>query len=122
MGCFGKKNFRQILKEVRVPALLGYRNNAKSRISKIDKQYFNLISLEFRKLIWCKNDPFCLKEEFLSFNWEIWKNLKKRNFWSKMAFFSQKSNFTFLLKTECFNLESKDLKTKLNSEAPDKIC
>ena len=47
------------LVEVRVPAFLGYRYNAKSRISKIDKQYFNLISMEFRKLFWCKNNPFC---------------------------------------------------------------
>ena len=36
--------------------------------TKIDKQYFDLISMEFRKLIWCKNNPFCLKDEFHSFN------------------------------------------------------
>ena len=62
---------------VRVPALLGYRNNAKSRISKIHKHYFNLISMEFRKLIWCKNNSFRLKDEFLSFNGEFEKFYKK---------------------------------------------
>ena len=60
-----------MIAEVRAPDFLGYRNNAKSRISKIDKQYFNLISMDFRKLLWCKNNPFCLKDEFLSFTWEI---------------------------------------------------
>ena len=65
MGCFGTKNFCQMsycskktLVEVREPALLGYRNNAKSRVSKIDKQYFNLISMEFRKLFGAKTIHF----------------------------------------------------------------
>ena len=78
MGCFGAKNICQVsyclkesLAEVREPAFLRYRKNAKSRISKIDKQYFKLISMEFHKLFWCKNNPFCLKDEFLSFNWEL---------------------------------------------------
>ena len=90
MGCMGAKNFCQIsycykesLAEVCIPAFLGYRNNAKSRISKIDKQYFNLISMEVRRLFWCKDIPFCLKDEFLSFNWEISKILKKVIFGKK---------------------------------------
>ena len=58
--------------------------------------------MEFRKLFWCKNNPFCLKDEFLSLDWDIWKILKKRNFWSKMAFFSQKINFHFLAQNGIF--------------------
>ena len=76
MGCIGAKKFCKIsycrkesIAEVRVPAFLGYRNNAMSRISKIDKQYFNLISIEFRIL--CFGAKKCLKDEFLSFNLEI---------------------------------------------------
>ena len=46
---------KKTLAEVRAPALLGFCNNAQSRISKIDKQYFNLISMEVRKLI-CSRD------------------------------------------------------------------
>ena len=89
IGCFDTKTFCQMsyclkktLAEVRVPALLGYRKNAKSRIFKIDKQYFN--QYEISRTDFVKNKNILFKGNM--------KNSKKKqhNFWSKMAFFSKK--------------------------------
>ena len=78
-------------------------------------------------LFWCQNNPFCLKDEFLSLNWEI---LKKGIFWSKMSFFSQKKTILILLLKTVFSsflatgflykLKSTIVLKKMNSEPSEK--
>ena len=67
MGCFGTKTAAKYptvkMKVLPVPVTAFYPNNAPSQIIKIDisKQYFNLISKEFSKWIWCQKQPNLLE-------------------------------------------------------------
>ena len=68
-----------------------------------------------------KKNDFVSKTSFSASTGKFEKFSENVIFGQKLAFFSQELNFHFfLLKTVFFNLQSKDLKTKLNLKAPEK--